>query len=101
MRFLDADPTRTCCDEKTAAWQCHLINDGAVVQKNDPQRVIMEYYVASLKAQNAVFFALWTSTYGDKGEAVEVREVCTPVFKRADVRLLSHRPAVGLRGGRH
>ena len=50
MGFVDADPNRSV--EK--AWQCHFINDGAIVQKNTPESV-MEYYVDSLKKQNAMF----------------------------------------------
>ena len=50
MGFVDADPNRSV--EK--AWQCHYINDGAIVQKNTPESV-MEYYVDSLKKQNAIF----------------------------------------------
>ena len=50
MGFVDADPSR----QVTPAWQCHYINDGAIVAHNSPESV-MEYYTASLKAQNAIF----------------------------------------------
>jgi len=50
MGFVDADPTRSV----DRAWQCHFINDGAIIQRNTPKSV-MEYYVHSLQKQNAIF----------------------------------------------
>ncbi len=44
------DPDR----QSSPAWQCHRINDGAVISENTPESV-MEYYHASLRKQNAAF----------------------------------------------
>ena len=56
MGFVDADPGRTV----SPAWQCHFINDGAIIQKNTPEAV-MQYYKASLESQNAIFLPLGPS----------------------------------------
>jgi hypothetical protein len=37
-----------------AAWQCHYVNDGAIIRTNTVEAVL-EYYHDSLRAQNAVF----------------------------------------------
>ncbi len=53
MGFGDAipdDPDRA----SSPAWQCHRINDRAVISENTPESA-MEYYHASLGRQNAAF----------------------------------------------
>ena len=51
--FVDADPTRSV----QKAWQCHIINDSATIQRNAPESV-KEYYQASLEKQNAIYMPI-------------------------------------------
>ena len=68
MGFVDADPTRSV----HKAWQCHFINDGAIIQKNTPESVV-EYYCRSLPKQNAIFLPVGPAPFV---AAVSTKDIC-------------------------